>query len=87
MCVQTWLPFPIRVCLNGREDLARQLDKAKIGYEKRDNCFVRIYNLQRAQQILDRLVTRKWQSRRARPRHGLPAAPRHATSDRRSRVP
>lgn len=58
--VQTWLPFPIQVCLNGREYLARQLDKAKIGYDKRDNCFVRIDDLKRAQKILDRLVTRKW---------------------------
>lgn len=58
--VQTWLPFPIQVCLNGREYLARQLDKAKIGYEKRDNCFVRIDDLKRAQKILDRLVKCKW---------------------------
>jgi len=58
--VQTWLPFPIQVCLNGREYLARQLDKAKIGYEKRDNCFVRIDDLKRAQKMLDRLVTHKW---------------------------
>jgi hypothetical protein len=59
--LQTWLPFPIQVCLNGREYLARQLDKAKIGYEKRDNCFVRIDDLARAQKILDRLTKRKWQ--------------------------
>lgn len=58
--VQTWLPFPIQVCLNGREYLARQLDKAKIGYEKRDNCFAHIDDLKRAQKILDRLVQRKW---------------------------
>jgi hypothetical protein len=58
--VQSWLPFPIQVCLNGREYLARQLDRAKIGYDKRDNCFVRIDDLKRAQKILDRLVTRNW---------------------------
>jgi hypothetical protein len=59
--LQTWLPFPIQICLNGREYLARQLDKAKIGYEKQDNCFVRIDDLARTQKILDRLTTRKWQ--------------------------
>jgi hypothetical protein len=58
--VQTWLPFPIQVCLNGREYLARQLDQAKIGYEKRDNCFTRLDDLQRAQQLLDRLLKRQW---------------------------
>jgi hypothetical protein len=58
--LQTWLPFPLQVCLNGREYLARQLDKAKIGYLKCDNCFLRIDDLKRAQKILDRLVRRKW---------------------------
>jgi hypothetical protein len=58
--VQSWLPFPIQVCFNGREYLARQLDRMGIGYEKHDNCFVRIDDLKRAQAILDRLVKRKW---------------------------
>jgi hypothetical protein len=58
--LQTWLPFPMQVCLNGREYLARQLTKAGIGYEQRDNSFVRIDDLPRAQAILDRLVTKKW---------------------------
>ena len=58
--LQTWLPFPIQVCLNGREYLARQLDKEGIGYEKRDNAFSRIDNVPRAQELLDRLQTRRW---------------------------
>jgi hypothetical protein len=59
--LQTWLPMTIQVCLNGREYLARQLDKAGIGYEQRDNCFARIDDLPRAQKLLDRLATRKWE--------------------------
>lgn len=59
--VQTWLPFTLHVCLNGREYLARQLDRAKIAYDKRDNCFAKIDNLPRAQAILDRLTHRKWE--------------------------
>src|SRR6266852_5153992 len=35
--LQTWLPFTIQVCINGREYLARQMDRAGIGYEQRDN--------------------------------------------------
>lgn len=58
--LQTWAPYPIQVCLNGREYLARQLDQAGIGYEQRDNCFIRIDNLPRAQALLDQLVKRKW---------------------------
>ena len=58
--LQTWLPMPIQVCLNGREYLARRLDRAGIGYEKRDNCFTRIDDVPRAQQMLNDLEKRDW---------------------------
>jgi hypothetical protein len=58
--LQTWTPFPIQVCLNGREFLAKQLTKAGIGFEQRDNCFTRIDDLPKAQAILDSLITRNW---------------------------
>lgn len=58
--VQTWLPMRIYVCLNGREYLARRLDRAGIGYEKRDNCFTRIDDIPRAQQMMDDLIRRNW---------------------------
>jgi len=58
--LQTWLPLTVQVCLNGREYLARQMDRAGIGYEQRDNCFTRIDDLPQAQRLLDRLMTRKW---------------------------
>ena len=60
--LQTWLPFTIQVCLNGREWLARQLDRAGITYTKRDNCFTYISDLPAAQQLMDRLTERKWAS-------------------------
>ena len=37
--IQTWFPFSIQICLNGREWLARQMDAAGIGYRQRENCF------------------------------------------------
>ena len=58
--LQTWLPMSIQVCLNGREYLARRLDKAGIGYEKRGNCFTRIDDLPRAQRMIDALNQRNW---------------------------
>lgn len=58
--LQTWLPMPIQVCINGREYLARRLDRAGMGYEKRDNCFTRIDDVPRAQQMLDDLEKRDW---------------------------
>ena len=59
--LESWLPFSIQVCVNGREYLARRLTKAGVGFEKRDNCFTRIDDVKRAQEMLDALVTRKWE--------------------------
>ena len=57
----TWLPFGIQVCLNGREYLARRMAQAGIGFEQRDNCFVRIDDLPRAQAMLAELESRNWE--------------------------
>lgn len=59
--VATWLPFGISVCLNGREYLARRMNKAGIGFEQRDNCFVWIEDMAKAQQMLSDLEGRKWE--------------------------
>jgi hypothetical protein len=58
--IQTWLPFTIQVCINGREWLARQMDREAIKYEQRDNCFTHIGDFTRAQELSDRLCRRKW---------------------------
>ncbi len=57
----TWLPFGMQVCLNGREYLARRMSKAGIGFEQRDNCFVWIEDLPRAQQMMQDLEERHWE--------------------------
>ena len=59
--IATWLPFGIHVCLNGREYLARRLRQAGIGFEQRDNCFVWIEDMTRAQQMLWDLEGRNWE--------------------------
>src|SRR5438132_396993 len=58
--LSTWLPFGIQVCLNGREYLARRMTRGGIGFEQRDNCFVRIDDLPGAQAMIDELVGRRW---------------------------
>jgi hypothetical protein len=58
--LQTWLPFTIQICINGREYLARRMDRAGIGYERRGNCFTWIEDLPRAQRMLDDLIYRRW---------------------------
>lgn len=58
--LQTWLPMPIQVCLNGREYLACRMRRVGIGHEQRDNCFTRIDDLPRAQKMLADLERRQW---------------------------
>lgn len=60
--LQSWLPFTIQVYLNGREYLGRQLERAKIEYERRDNCFVAIADIERAQKYLRQLEVKPWQN-------------------------
>lgn len=73
--IQTWLPFSIQVCVNGREWLARQMDAAGLGYIKRENCFTRLEDAERAQQLMDRQLETNWPdvlnaiARRLNPRH------------------
>jgi hypothetical protein len=58
--LQTWLPFTIHVCLNGREWLAREMRRRKIGFEQRDNCFVSIENVAAAQNLADQQLRTDW---------------------------
>jgi len=58
--LQTWLPFPVQVCINGREYLACRMRRAGIGFEQRENCFTRIDDLPRAQAMLRDLEERDW---------------------------
>ena len=55
-----WVPFSIHVCLNGRDWLARQLTQAKIGFDQRDNCFVDVDDLARAQTLLSEQLQTNW---------------------------
>jgi hypothetical protein len=58
--LQTWLPLTIQLCVNGREWLARQMKRAGIKYEQKDNCFTSIADPVRAQALMDRLVDYPW---------------------------
>jgi hypothetical protein len=59
--LESWLPFSAQVYVNGREYLARRLERAGISFEKHDNCFTRVSDLKRAQDMLDDLVSRRWE--------------------------
>jgi hypothetical protein len=58
--LQTWFPFTVHVCINGREWLARQMDQAGIGYQRRDNCFVALADVAAAQGLLDQQLRVDW---------------------------
>ena len=58
--VQSWFPFSLDVCLNGRAWLARQMDRAGIGYRQRDNCFIWVEDCVCAQKLLDEQLRSNW---------------------------
>ena len=58
--LQTWFPFTLHVCINGREWLARQMDAARLGYLRQDNCFVELSDVARAQRLFDRQLRTDW---------------------------
>ena len=51
--IQTWFPFSIQICLNGREWLARQMEAEGLRYVRQDNCFPWIEDFARAQELMD----------------------------------
>ncbi len=60
--IQTWFPFRIYVCLNGREWLARQMDQAKVHYVQRDNTFTWVEDVAQAQALFNQQLQANWQS-------------------------
>jgi hypothetical protein len=58
--LQTWLPFNLHVCINGREWLSRQMDATGIRYRRVDNCFTWISDLEGARELLQQQVRFNW---------------------------
>jgi hypothetical protein len=56
--LQTWFPFTMQVCINGRRWLANKLKRAGISFVQHDNTFTQIADCQRGQQFLDQLARR-----------------------------
>jgi DNA-binding HxlR family transcriptional regulator len=58
--LQTWFPFNVFVCVNGREMLAQRMTAAGMKFRQRDNCFSWIEDLERAQTLMDEQVRMDW---------------------------
>jgi len=56
----TWFPFGVQICLNGREWLARQMDREGLGDVRQDNCFVHLSDFARAQALMDAPWEAEW---------------------------
>ena len=73
--LQTWFPFSVHVCINGRDWLARQLDQEGLAYQQRDNCLLAIGDRAHAQQLADAQLATDWPTvlaklaRQANPAH------------------
>jgi hypothetical protein len=58
--ISSWFPFSIQICINGREWLARRMDQAGLAYQRRDNTFTWIEDIEEAQRMMDQLARLTW---------------------------
>jgi hypothetical protein len=58
--LQSWFPFEIQVYVNGRDWLARQLDRVGLSYRRSDNKFLWVEDWSRAQELLHQQLETSW---------------------------
>jgi hypothetical protein len=59
--LQTWFPFQVQICLNGREWLGHQLSRVEgIRFTRNRNCFPWISDIAVAQSLLDDQLKTAW---------------------------
>lgn len=58
--LQTWFPFSVQVCVNGREWLAQKMRRAGMAHQQQDNCFTQIADPRKAQHWMDQFLGRHW---------------------------
>ena len=58
--IQSWAPFNVFICLNGRHWLERQMRRKGIRYVKDGNCFPWIEDIGAAQELMDNQLESDW---------------------------
>ena len=58
--IQTWFPFNIQICMNGREWLGEQLRRKRIAFKRHDNCFPWIGDVDAAQHLMNKQLETDW---------------------------
>jgi hypothetical protein len=61
--LQTWFPYHIQVCLNGREWLRRSLEQEGIDFQVKGNKFLHIGDYAKAQRFLDQQLDVRYAER------------------------
>ena len=59
--IQTYLPLTVQDYINGHEWLSRKMSLHAIEYEKNENCFTWIGDLERAQKFADNFSKIRWE--------------------------
>lgn len=58
--IQSWFPFSVRIGLNGRQWLYRQLEQQGIDFQRKDNLLVTVKDPSKAQALLDEQSRTDW---------------------------
>jgi len=58
--IQGWIPYECQIYINGREWLARQLDRAGVGYVRYDNSLLAVDDLEKASALCERFAHKSW---------------------------
>src|SRR5215207_1055683 len=59
--IQTWFPFNVQICLNGRAWLARQLQaEGRTDFKRHDNCFLWLGDPELTQGLADQQLRTDW---------------------------
>jgi hypothetical protein len=58
--LQSWLPFGVTLCLNGRHWLEKQLRGAGLNYVKDGNCFPWLEDVAASQRLMDEQLQTDW---------------------------
>lgn len=60
--LQTWFPYHIQICMNGREWLRRQLEQHGLGFAAMGNKFLHLEDYPSTQSLLDAQLDADWPS-------------------------
>jgi hypothetical protein len=58
--IQGWIPYECQIYINGREWLARQLDRRGVGYVRYDNSLLAVDDLDVAAELCERFAHKAW---------------------------